>query len=220
MRLAAAVWFTAALLSLSTAPALGEAREPPIPSDAIRQPAERRFQESGIPRFAEIEPGLARGGQPKERGLRFLRERGYRTVISFRPNSPERKDLEAMGIRYIEIPMRSSPFGAATPTKEDVRRFLSAVSDSTLRPIFIHCRRGKDRTGAMAAIYRIEACGWTNEEAIREMKAFGFNGLYRNLKRYVRTYERGSAAVSPAAVGRGAANPRAVSNAVVGTAAN
>ena len=146
----------------------------------------------GIPRFAEIEPGLTRGGQPTAEGLQFLRERGYRTVISFRRNSPERRALEGMGIRYVEIPMRAGLFGATPPTREDVARFLEVVSDSSQRPAFIHCRRGKDRTGAMAAIYRIEVSGWRNEDALREMLSFGFDRRYRKLMNYVRDYARGT----------------------------
>lgn len=189
------VWLAVALLSLATPQRPVEAKAP-ARAEAIRQASAKRAEVRGIPRFAEIEPGFARGGQPNEHGLRFLRERGYRTVISFRRNSPERRSLEEMGIRYIEIPLRAGVFSATPPTEEEVSRFLAAVSDSSLRPIFIHCRRGKDRTGAMAAIYRIEACGWTNEEAIREMRSFGFSGRYRRLRDYVQDYERSSTRTS------------------------
>lgn len=193
-----AVWLAVALLSLATPQRPGEAKDFPVP-EGIRPISAKRVEVRGIPRFAEIEPGLARGGQPDEHGLRFLRERGYRTVLSFRRNSPDRRDAEQMGLRYIEIPLRAGPFSATPPTEEEVTRFLAAVSDSSLRPIFIHCRRGKDRTGAMAAIYRIEACGWTNEDAIREMRSFGFSGRYRKLQQYVRDYERSNSRASRAA---------------------
>jgi len=148
----------------------------------------------GIPRFEEMEPGLARGGQPTTEGLQFLRAQGYRTVVSFRQDSRERRALEGMGIRYVQIPLRAGLFSATPPTQEEVARFLSVVSDSSQRPVFIHCKRGKDRTGAMAAIYRIES-GWTNEDAVREMLSFGFNRRYRKLMNFVRAYAREAAAV-------------------------
>jgi tyrosine-protein phosphatase SIW14 len=191
-RLRAAGCLVAIVLSLSVAPRSGEARDSRISDDAAKRSSEYSLAK-GIPRFAEIEPGLARGGQPSEDGLRFLGERGYRTVISFRKNPGERRILERMGIHYVEIPMRAGLFGAAPPTHEDVNRFLSIVSDSSRRPVFFHYRHGKDRTGAMAAIYRIEASGCTHEQALREMRAFGFSKHYRRLMRYVRAYVPGRA---------------------------
>lgn len=149
---------------------------------------------NGIPNFAEIRPGLARGGQPTAEGVRFLRERGYRTIVSFRSNRVEREEALRFGIAYIEIPMRAGILGATPPTEEQVRLFLSVVTDSTNDPVFIHCRRGKDRTGVMSALYRIEACGWTAGEAVEEMRAFGFSGHYRRLLRFVHSYSPQSSA--------------------------
>jgi len=190
----AAAWLAIVVLSSMPAPPT-EAGDPRTDADVTSPVSETRLEDGAIPRFAEIEPGLARGGQPTEQGFRFLRARGYRTVVSFRRSSKERRVVEEMGIRYVHIPMRAGLFGSVAPTKEDVARFLSVVSDSSQRPVFIHCLRGKDRTGTMAAIYRIEAGGWTNEEARREMLSLGFNRYYGNLMQYVRTYARGSATV-------------------------
>lgn len=145
---------------------------------------------SGIPNFAEIEAGLARGGRPTDEGIAYLRSRGYRTVIGFRRDHKEQVKLTRAGIDYVEIPLRAGVFGASVPTKEQIRTFLSIVSDSTRRPVFFHCRRGRDRTGAMAAIYRIERCGWSPVEAVEEMRAFGFSRHYVRLLRFVRHYAR------------------------------
>ena len=144
----------------------------------------------GIPNLAEIESGLARGGQPADDGIEYLRSRGFRTVIGFRTNATERLKLQRAGLTFVEIPLRADLFGSRAPTQDQIRLFLSTVGDSARRPVFFHCRRGVDRTGAMAAIYRIEACGWTREEAIEEMKAFGFNGYYKSLLRFVQRYAR------------------------------
>ena len=142
----------------------------------------------GIRNFAEIRRGLSRGGQPTKEGIEFLRDRGYRTVVSFRSSPSEREAVRGSGMEYVEIPMRAGVFGATPPTEEQVRLFLLVVTDPSRSPVFIHCRRGKDRTGVMSAIYRIEACGWTPDEAIEEMRAFGFSDHYRGLMRFVQTY--------------------------------
>lgn len=141
-----------------------------------------------IPRFAHVDEGLARGGKPNERGIEYLSRHGYRTVVSFLHDPEEAERVRAAGMDYVEIPMSASLFGASTPSEEDLDRFFSVVLDSTARPVFMHCRHGKDRTGAMAALYRIEASGWTTSAAIDEMNRLGFNGMYRKLRRFVQAY--------------------------------
>jgi protein tyrosine phosphatase (PTP) superfamily phosphohydrolase (DUF442 family) len=152
------------------------------------KPIARAIPEAGIIRFAEIRPGLARGGEPGTEGLRYLQRKGYRTIVSFLTDPAESAWVVQSGMRYVHLPMRSSFFFADTPTDEQVKEFLSVASDSTLYPMYIHCHAGKDRTGAMTAIYRMEVCGWTAGEAVEEMMAFGFSGRYDRLRRYVESY--------------------------------
>ena len=152
------------------------------------RPIARAIPEAGIIRFAEIRPGLARGGEPGTEGLRYLQHKGYRTIVSFLTDPAESAWVVQSGMRYVHLPMRSSFFFADTPTDEQVKEFLSVASDSTLYPMYIHCHAGKDRTGAMTAIYRMEVCGWTAGEAVEEMRAFGFSSRYDRLRKYVENY--------------------------------
>ena len=158
------------------------------------KPIAKAIPEAGIIRFAEIRPGLARGGAPGEAGLRYLKEHGYKTVVSFLPDPAESAWVVQAGMKYVHVPMRSSFFFADTPTKEQIHQFLEIARDSTQFPAYIHCKAGKDRTGAMTAIYRMEVCGWTAEEAVDEMRAFGFSSRYGRLMDYVQAY---SVAPSP-----------------------
>ena len=41
----------------------------------------------------------------------------------------------------------------------------------------------------MAALYRIEIDGWTPDEAIEEMRAFGYHIIYRELITFVKGYK-------------------------------
>jgi protein tyrosine phosphatase (PTP) superfamily phosphohydrolase (DUF442 family) len=152
------------------------------------KPIAKAIPEAGIIRFAEIRPGLARGGAPGEAGLHYLKEHGYKTVVSFLTEPAESAWVVQAGMKYVHVPMRSSFFSADTPTKEQIRQFLEIARDSTQFPAYIHCKAGKDRTGAMMAIYRMEVCGWTADEAVDEMKAFGFSSRYGRLMDYVQAY--------------------------------
>ena len=180
----------ASILTLSLPPAYADRGETTSSGKTIA----KAIPESGIPRFAEIRPGLTRGGWPGEEGVRYLKNNGYKTVVSFLPDPAESAWVVQSGMKYIHLPMRSSFFFADTPTKDQVRQFLEIVRDSTQYPAFIHCKAGKDRTSAMTAIYRMEACGWTADEAVEEMKAFGFSSRYGRLMNWVQAYS-----VAPAA---------------------
>ena len=66
-----------------------------------------------------------------------------------------------------------------------MKRFLEIVTDPARQPLYFHCWRGKDRTGAMCAAYRIHVEGWTLEDARREMQEFGFYPGWRDLWNWV-----------------------------------
>ena len=148
-----------------------------------------RVAEAPIENYALLAPGIARGAQPDEEGLRYLVQQGFKTVVNLRSHHSEREEAEALGLRVVEIPLRADVFGSTAPTHEEVRRFFEVVLDPEAQPVFFHCKHGKDRTGTLAALYRIEVDGWSNEEAVEEMLAFGYHTYYRDLIEYVRAYE-------------------------------
>jgi protein tyrosine phosphatase (PTP) superfamily phosphohydrolase (DUF442 family) len=154
---------------------------------------------AGAPAFAEplpslpvenaarIADGVYRGAQPDAAGLKALKELGVRTVVSFRSHHSERKEAEALGLEVVEIPMQAD-IESEPPTDADVRRFFEVVLDPAKRPVYFHCAKGKDRTGTMAALYRMEVDGWSNEDAIAEMERFGYHDYYKDLIRFLREY--------------------------------
>ena len=181
-------------LALPACGAGEEAPKPPPASTAHRSIAERLPGVPGVENFARMNARLYRGAQPTEEGFRRLREMGIKTVIDFRSNHSTRKQVEAAGLVPVEIPLRAD-FEAVPPTEAEVRRFFEVVLDPARQPVYIHCAFGKDRTGTMAALYRMEVDGWTPEEAIEEMEAFGYHNIYRDLINFVRSYKpRGHAA--------------------------
>lgn len=158
----------------------------------------------GIRRFAEVAPALFRGSKPDDAGLRYLRSHGVRSVVSLIRGDEERREVERLGMKYYEIPLHAGIFGSSEPTEEEIGRFLDLIADSANRPVFVHCRHGKDRTGVMTALYRIRVEHWPAEDAIEEMRAYGASRLYKDLYRpiyAVREREvasRAGAAAAPA----------------------
>jgi uncharacterized protein (TIGR01244 family) len=140
---------------------------------------------NGIDNFATVEPGLHRGGQPSSVGFRELARRGIKTVVNLRndPRPDDQSLVEAAGMVYINIPMN-----AADVSPAQIDRALQHLQTAP-RPIFLHCRRGRDRTGLEIAVYRIAAQGWTRERAIEELYAHGYNWMwFPGIGRYVRTF--------------------------------
>jgi len=154
-----------------------------VPSRNFRV-SERLFGLPGLTKVGRVANGIFRGAQPDPEGYATLKAMGVRTVVNLRTRHGERKAVEAAGMRYVEIPM--SFWRDVDPAV--VRKALSAMTDPANQPVFVHCSRGADRMGVVAAVYRMEVDGWSEAEAEAEMEAFGFHEIWSQLKEYVRRY--------------------------------
>jgi protein tyrosine/serine phosphatase len=138
-----------------------------------------RDAQDELPRFREVAPGIFRGGQPQRGGFELLKQRGVKTIINLRDEHDERKQVEALGFRYVYLPMDARDEVSAS----SIQMFLDTVSDPAQQPVFIHCRLGIDRTGFMVGLYRIAKQGWSSEKAYDEARDIGMRWWYRGLKR-------------------------------------
>ncbi len=73
------------------------------------------------------------------------------------------------GLRYFNVPTGR----LGRPSDERIESVLAIINASENQPVFVHCRRGADRTGTVIAIYRIEHDGWTSERAKAEANHYG-----------------------------------------------
>jgi hypothetical protein len=133
-------------------------------------PGHRR-EMPGIPDFVEITPFLFRGSVPTHEGLQALERSGVQIIVDTRVNrtGKERKEARKLGMQYVKISWRC-PF----PRDKVFARFLKVVRDNPGKKVYVHCLLGDDRTGMMIAAYRMADEGWTAEEAMREMRQYGF----------------------------------------------
>lgn len=134
--------------------------------------------------MGRVAPGILRGAQPRPEGYETLRKMGIRTVVNLRFRHGERRAVEAAGMRSVEIPMDT--LSNVDPAK--VRKVLAVMTDPENLPLFVHCAHGKDRTGLVVAVYRMEVDGWSEEEAEAEMEAFGFHDVWLQIRKFVRRY--------------------------------
>ncbi len=144
----------------------------------------------GLENVGEVAPGIYRGAQPKgKEGYDSLRKLGVKTVVNLRDLHDETEAVTGDGLTAIRIPLVADVRGSRPPTTEDMGRFLSILRDPAQRPVYFHCAFGADRTGTMCAVYRMEVCGWTPDEAFKEMEAFGFHTVWTSLSDFVKGYK-------------------------------
>lgn len=146
----------------------------------------RKLQEKGVPNFGEVTPTLYRGGLLTPAGLRSLAHMGITVVVDTRSNNrSEHEEAKKLGMKYVAI-----PWHCPWPKDEVFARFLKVVHENKGKKIFVHCRLGDDRTGMMVAAYRMAEEGWTADEAMNEMRTFGFTRSHHYICPGLAGYER------------------------------
>lgn len=156
-------------------------------------------REAAIRRFEQVAPGLYRGGQPTGAGFVFLKWRGIRTVINLRKELDERALVEALGFKYVYIPLDDED-----PIPDQaIRTFFTTINDPANQPVFVHCQQGSDRTGIMVGFFRIAMQGWDPERAYREARLLGLRWWYRGLKRQLYEFADKRASSIPGVVAGG-----------------
>jgi tyrosine-protein phosphatase SIW14 len=126
----------------------------------------------GIENFGKVNENYYRGSQPDAEGFMRLKKLGVKTVIDLRKDSEpgEAAEVRAAGMQYFNIPLKAN----RPATEEQTAYFLKLVNDSSNWPVYVHCKGGRHRTGALTAIYRITHDGWTADQAYKEMKEYDF----------------------------------------------
>lgn len=172
----------AALLLTGTAVAAAASGPETLPSTA--RSSEHLYNLSGLGNVGRVGPGIYRGAQPGREGYATLKGMGIRTVIDLRTSESEKRQVESAGMKAIAVPMEMSRDGLTSK----VDRAVALMADPANRPVYLHCRHGQDRTGIVVAAYRMKLQGWSLADAEAEMQSFGFNDVWVNFKKFIRSY--------------------------------
>lgn len=161
---------------------------------------------NGVPNFHQVDDHLYRGAQPTAEGFQNLAKLGVKTVIDLREPSDrsqtEEKTVTAAGMHYIHVPMN----GYHSPSNDQITKLLALLNEEP-GPVFIHCKRGADRTGTVVACYRIARQKWPNDKALAEAKQYGMSWTEFSMQDFVRHFAAGASAMfagSPAQAVTGA----------------
>lgn len=141
-----------------------------------------------IKNFGQMDERFFRGGQPDEDDFSQLAALGIKTVIDLRedPEDYEKANVEALGMRYVNIPMIAKKY----PQSSQVEEFLKLVDDPGTGKFFVHCAGGRHRTGVMGAVYRFNRYNWNFDQVYAEMKKYDFYTRWGHgdMKKFVQDY--------------------------------
>lgn len=175
----------ALILSLSVAPSIQAAPQATtVTEQTTQRPAQWAQPVDPANNLYRITPTLYRSAKLDPAMLPELKRLGIRTVINLRAQNNDEKMLRNSGINRIDIPMR-----AWNIDDDKIVAALKAIKEAEKQgPVLFHCQHGADRTGVVAAMYRIIFQGWSREAALAELEdgGYGFHSVWVNIPRYVR----------------------------------
>lgn len=141
--------------------------------------------EPGLKDFHQVDANVYRGSQPTAEGFATLAKMGVKTVIDLRGgwvHAPKERSLvQKAGMQYVVE--RFS--GIFEPRDEQIARLLAVMQDPSATPVFVHCRRGADRSGLLIACYRIVHNHWTNQQALEEARTNRLSPFEVLMRRYI-----------------------------------
>lgn len=128
-------------------------------------------------KFGVVVPGkLYRGAWQHDWPMRrIIRDEHIKTIVALAhpPDSPlvlsEKKLAAETGVKWIHIPIADQ----RTPTDPTVSDLLESAAAELAKPenqpVYFHCHHGINRTSMVQMAYRMIYCGWTLEQAEKEI---------------------------------------------------
>lgn len=132
----------------------------------------------------QVTPILYRSAKLDSADVAQLQTLGVKTVISLRSFHSDTQVLDGSGIRAVRIPINTW----AIRDKHVIETMRSIRAAEQQGPVLLHCLHGADRTGLMAAMYRMLYQGWPREKAIDELKngGYGYHAVWKNIESYLK----------------------------------
>jgi len=143
-----------------------------------------------ITNLRTVVPGaLYRGAHPGDAGIEALAKAGIKTIVDLQGGDTsanageseadrleEKTIVETNGMQFFNVPLSSMQIYFDDQDKT-LTTALDLISDPANQPVFFHCFHGEDRTGVLAALYRVVYQGCTTDQAHKEMMDDGHNPL-------------------------------------------
>lgn len=152
----------------------------------------QRSEDGYLANLHQVDDHVLRGAMPEsEAAFNHLKSRhNIHTIIDLRGPSTtkaqyiqyEMGHCKKRGVKYISIPMDST----RAPNQEELQLFWAAIQEAKAAKgkVYVHCKHGIDRTGAMIAAYEVSinksqvAQHIIQQEAFKRMQQCGYNTFH------------------------------------------
>jgi protein tyrosine phosphatase (PTP) superfamily phosphohydrolase (DUF442 family) len=141
---------------------------------------------SELDNFYKVSDKLYRSEQPNSEAISEYEFIGIGAILNLRKHHTDKDEAKASKISLNHIPM-----AARNVTQEQILQALKTIKTSD-KPIVIHCWHGSDRTGVVAAAYRMVFQHWSATQAIDEFENGGYGyheWLFPNLVELLNTLD-------------------------------
>jgi protein tyrosine phosphatase (PTP) superfamily phosphohydrolase (DUF442 family) len=146
------------------------------------------FAGTKIKNFDQVDAHVYRGAQPSNEGFRYLAKLGVKTIVDLREtgerSKAEERAVTHAGMKYVNVPMT----GLTPPTISEITKLLALLEDAS-GSIYVHCKRGADRTGAVIAAYHIDHDNWDNVHALKDAMAHGMSFFQLPRQNFIRNFQ-------------------------------
>jgi protein tyrosine/serine phosphatase len=148
--------------------------------------------------FHQVDADLYRGARPRPSAYAKLVQLGIRTIVNLEESEYAEREKAAIEelnrdlkreqrINFISFPIDQREIAATGVPHERLQDLFQQIKKAQ-KPIFIHCYHGKDRTGAIVALYRMLRQEKSHEEATDEAFHYRLSrrdvGMQNTIDRY------------------------------------
>jgi protein tyrosine/serine phosphatase len=129
----------------------------------------------------EITPNLYRSEKIEDEDLAQLKSLDISMVISFRKFHRDDSVFKNAGIKMVRVPMLTWRL-----RDTEIKKALNYIKQADGK-VLIHCQHGADRTGLVAAMYRMTVQGWSKADALDELQngGYGYHSVSKNIINYI-----------------------------------
>lgn len=135
------------------------------------------------PNLFRITPTFYRSAQLTAKDVAELKALGVKTVVGLRAFHSDEAWLKQSGIKTTRVKIYTWAI-SDTNVVTALKSIRVAEKDG---PVLLHCWHGADRTGLIAAMYRIVYQDWSKEHALDELMngGYGYHSMWKNIPTYL-----------------------------------
>ena len=124
--------------------------------------------------FSLVAKGIYRGSYPNQQNFSFLKHLELKSILFLCPedySEANKKFLNENKIDLLSVPMEGNKEPFKIIPKQQMSQALTHLANQRNHPIYVHCNKGKHRTGCVIGCFR-KLQLWTLTSIFEEYRRF------------------------------------------------